>query len=67
MTTEPRRVTRQMFAVPPVCHAFWTDQDWAKVTRTVEEPDVLTGSSGTWKWTGEYDDNDRKLYRRVSS
>jgi len=63
----PRRVIRRMFAVPPVCTAFWTSLDWEKVMVNVEEPDVLTGSSGTWKWTGEYDDNDRKLYRRVSS
>lgn len=52
-----------MVAVPPVCHARWTQADWAKVTVVVEEPDVIEGSSGIWDWTGEYDDRDLKLYR----
>lgn len=62
--TNVRRVKRTVVPVPPVCHAFWTPADWARVTVTVEEPNVIEGSSGTWDWTGEYADRDLKLYRR---
>lgn len=59
-----RRIKREMVEVPPVCHASWTPADWAKVTRLVEEPDMIENGLGLWQWTGDYDDNDRKLYRR---
>jgi hypothetical protein len=61
------RVKRQMVAVPPVCHAAWTEKDWAAVTRVVEEPDEIRNGLGVWQWTGTYDENERKLYKRISS
>jgi hypothetical protein len=42
---------------------WWTGADWERTAVIIEEPDVLTGSSGTWDWTGEYNEKDEKLYR----
>lgn len=58
-----RRVRKKYYPVPPVCHVWWTGADWERTAVIIEEPDVLTGSSGTWDWTGEYNEKDEKLYR----
>jgi len=48
--------------VPPVCTAYWTAADWAKVTRVVVEPLVLDMLGFTWTATGERDSNGKLLY-----
>ena len=48
----PLRVTK-CYPVPPVCHAFWTEEDWEKTAFYVTEPSEMTGSfMGRWVAVG---------------
>lgn len=52
------------FNPPPVCTAFWTEDDWRRWEGSwSEQPDTITNSIGIFQWTGELDGDGLKLYR----
>lgn len=58
----PRGV-RLVLPVPPVRHFWWSCEDWLRTAKFVEEPDEIRSSFGLWRWSGEFDQSERKIYR----
>lgn len=66
MTTTTHRLiwvkATTVYPVPPVCHAFWTPADWARVSRRVCEPLVIDCLGDVWVATGQRDERGQLLY-----
>lgn len=41
-----------VYPVPPVCTAYWTEEDWSKIARTVTEPEIIEALGKTWRAVG---------------
>jgi hypothetical protein len=52
-----------VYPVPPVCHTWWTQDDWTRAARRIVEPLVLDSIGYTWTATGERNDSGQLLYR----
>lgn len=59
----PLRSTK-CYPVPPVCHAFWTEEDWERTAFFVTEPEVLESEiMGRWIACGRTQSG-QLLYRK---
>jgi hypothetical protein len=53
-----------VYAVPPVCHAAWTPEDWARVASVRVEPLVIDFGGDPWVATGERNERGQLLYEQ---
>lgn len=65
MTTTHRLIyvkATRVYPVPPVCTAYWTPADWARVASVRVEPLVIDYCGDPWVATGARNDRGQLLY-----